>query len=204
MSLKTKAALTYLLPLLLSYVGVVTVISVGSRPDWSEVLTSALPSAGLLVIAHFLQDIVPKALKEAFLFFRARDRLPSSRAYTQVGLKDGRVTPAFLDKIAAENDMTPKAQSARWFTKYDKVRDRPQIKHSNLRYLAWRDGAASCLVLALVTSTLGAFSILKWNQVASVSAGCIFVAFIIAQAARNMASELVCEVVALEAVGSIE
>ncbi len=56
MSLKTKAALTYLLPLLLSYVGVVTVISVGSRPDWSEVLTSALPSAGLLVIAHFLQD----------------------------------------------------------------------------------------------------------------------------------------------------
>jgi hypothetical protein len=202
-SLKTRAALTYLLPLLLCYVGAVVAISVGSRPNWPDLIARATPSAGLLVIAHLLQDIVPKAVKEAFVFFRVRNRLPSSRAYTELAMRDNRVSAAFVEKVSAQNDLSPTAQSARWFEIYNKIRDRPQIKHANLRYLAWRDGAAASLVLALATPVLGAASILAWTEVAYLSGGCTAAAFLIAQAARNMANELVIEVVALEAVGVV-
>lgn len=204
MTLKNKAALAYLLPLVLTYVSVVAVVSAGRRPEWTDILASALPASALLVGCHLLQDLLGKPFKEFLVFYRVKSRLPGHRAFSKHCVDDPRVPAGFLSaKLEALGD-DPAAQNSEWYAMYRGVSKEAPVEHENLRYLAWRDATATLVLLTIATAALQPLGILSWSQVGQIAAGCLVVALLTAAAARNAANSLVRNVVAISACGSAD
>ena len=184
------------MPLLVLYVGSVTLLAGGPISDWSGTVRRALPAGGLLLLAHLVQDLIPRDFKEMVVFFRREHRLPGHRAFTEVCRDDPRIPSSYLDKVQSEKRMGPADQNAAWYQQYTTVSSTPSVAHSNFRYIAWRDATVTLLLLALVTPTLGAFETLSWTEVLMVSGSCIGLAILTGVAARNTAVSLVRNVVA--------
>lgn len=204
MNLKNKAAASYLLPLLLSYVGIVSALSFGSGAEWTDLVGAALPASAILIACHLLQDILSKPLKEFLVFYRKSDRLPGHRAFTQVCLNDARIPPAFLVAKLGTIGCSGNEQNAEWYAMYRQVASERAVEHENFRYLAWRDATATLVLLAVFTPLFRAFGQLRWENVFWVSLGCVGLSILTATAARNAASSLVRNVVAIVATGSTQ
>ena len=196
MTLKNKAALQYMLPLLLTYVATVAAVSSGQRPEWIDLARAALPATGMLVLCHLMQDLLPKSIKEFLVFLRFRARLPGHRAFTQYCRDDPRVPETYIRETLNEIGGSARAQNAHWYLLYRDVSKEPLIEHENLRYLAWRDTTATLCLLTLATPMLPFFEFLLMHQAINISLACAGAAVLTSIAARNAAYSLVKNVVA--------
>lgn len=201
MTLKNKAALSYLLPVLLSYVGMIAGLSAGARPEITALLSAALPASAILVASHLLQDSLSKGFKEFLVFYRVTNRLPGHRAFTEVCTGDPRIPSYYIQQTLELCGTDGLAQNAHWYGIYREVSTSPSVEHENLRYLAWRDATSTLLILALATPLCRPLGILTWQQVGWVSFGCLIFSLLTANAARNSAHALVKNAVAVAATG---
>lgn len=197
MTLKNKAAVTYLLPLLLSYCGVVAALAVGKGGPSSEYVLSALPASGLLILSHLLQDVLPKPAKETLVFYRLKSRLPGHRAFSEICKNDPRISQDYLSEKLNDTGGKPEAQNREWYALYRDCASEPSVVHENLRYLAWRDATIALMFLGIFTPILSAMDILAWVQVTWIALGCFALSLVTAAAARNAASALVRNAIAV-------
>ena len=200
MTLKAKTALTYILPLLIAYGGLIACLSIDGRSAWFGIVLRALPASVLPMICSLLQDLVPKPIKELLVFFRLRHRLPGHRAYTRVCTADPRISSQFLAGMRKETRSQPERQNVKWYDQYCAVSTEPSVMHENFRYLAWRDLTSVLVILGLTSPLLTTMGILPLSRVAWVTAGCLVGALLTGTAARHAATSLVRNVVSLSAV----
>lgn len=197
MTLKTKAAVSYLTPILLAYIGAVIFLATGKTPSISEMISAAFPATGLLIVSHLFQDVLGKPIKEALVFYRLHSRLPGHRAFTQVCTTDTRIPSAYLQSRIEAVGVEAEPQQAEWYRLYLTVSEKASVQHASFRYLAWRDATATLTFLALLTPLMVIFGVLTWHQAAMLTVGCLAISLIMAAAARNSAYSLVRNVIAI-------
>lgn len=202
MSLKSRVAMQYILPLLLAYIAIVTAFAAGEEPSLAVITKKTAPAAIFCLACQLLQDFLPRSWKEVIVFWRVKDRLPGHRAYTEVCDGDTRIPASYIDRIRRSENMDPGSQNAIWYRQYSSVSKEPQVAHENLRYIAWRDTSIVLFLLAVGAPLFGAFSIISWAQAGVLALGCCLCALASILCARNTAHSLVRNVVARCAVRS--
>lgn len=201
MTLKNKAALQYLLPLLLIYAGAIAALASDELPTIESLIGAALPASAMLAVCHLLQDAIPKAFKETLIFWRISDRLPGHRSFTDHCKGDPRIPADFIARTLEAVRQEATTQNAKWYGLYLTVAKHPQVEHENLRYLAWRDATSTLLLLAVGTLALPLLNVVSWRHAGWVAAACIGLGAVTLLAARNAAYSLVRNTVAVAASG---
>jgi hypothetical protein len=157
----------------------------------------AIPAALALVIG-VLGWAVPKSWKETMIFWRIHDCLPSSRAFSDIALRDPRIN---LGRLVAKHGELPSAaarQTGLWYSMYRKNADEPSVEDAHAAYLRYREMTT---LAASVMICFSAASVWVHPSARTISIG---IAAILAEyllllfAARHAASHFVANVLAIE------
>ena len=95
-------------------------------------------TAAIFIIV--LEGIFKNSIKEFFVFWRFKDRLPGHRSFSHIGPSDSRMDMArftllFPDGIPED----PKKQNNEWYRLYRNCRDESQVFFSHKAFLLTRD-----------------------------------------------------------------
>jgi hypothetical protein len=152
------------------------------------------PVAVLLLTSAMSHDI-----KAKLVYWKLKNVLPGSHAFTKHGPADGRIDMIQLKKNVGQLPSEPSEQNSKWYKLYQLVRNDSAVEESHKLYLLFRDMAAMSLLLApLAPAALycaGAAPNEQWLS------ACILVVqyFICAAAARNNGNRFICNVLAIHA-----
>ncbi|MBU9618965.1 hypothetical protein [Burkholderia multivorans] len=189
-------------------VGIVDVIAllvlVFHRPvedfsaDKMAVLRSSL-TVLLPVPILFLSYLLSHTQKATLVFWRLRNPMPGSRAFSVHALADSRIDLVALKTNVGAFPDDERAQNAMWYRLYKLVENDTAVLESHQNYLMFRDIAAMSILLAplvpIVLFVLGsATATMAWS-------GVFFIAqyLIAAVAAKNNGIRFVQNVLALHA-----
>ena len=196
-SLKKGIATKHLLPIVAVYAATVAWLSL----DRVTAVTSALEHLGAAALGGLillvLQEVVPRPVKEALIFFRLRDRLPGCRAFSVIAARDPRVDPVELGVLLPSVPMTGIEQNALWYRWLKAVESDPAISDNHHRFLALRDAAVLLLLLGLATPLFAFLKLQHWHWHWFALSGVFIGAYLVTGfAARNAAIRLVGNVIA--------
>lgn len=203
MTFKTKIIATFLVPAVAIYSVVAGVAYRGYSQaafDWRALGTTAI----MALLCALAQDLIPRSLKEALVFWRIRDRLPGCRAFSRE--TSDRYDLSLIMNIDQLRTLSGAHQQRIFYSVYKKHKDDPTVSHYSFRYVAWRDTAALFFILAVLTIP-GVYSILGLGVGANVGPALrltafSFVAYVLtALAARQSANSLVGQVLSCETAG---
>jgi hypothetical protein len=112
-------------------------------------------TAAILIIV--MEGIFKNSVKEFFVFWRFKNRLPGHRAFSHIGPGDPRidmerVRQMFPDGLPSD----PKIQNSEWFRLYRQYQDELQVFYSHKAFLLTRD-LTSLTVLFIPLSISGHF-----------------------------------------------
>ena len=151
-----------------------------------------------------IQNLLPRSWREILVFWKVKARLPGHRAFSFYAKKDARVASS-LPIFSEAELLSPEQQNARWFRWYNKYSSRPAVAEASRLYLAFRDLAAASLLTSpaaiIVLANSSANHVTNFLLVLSFSLCSYFVSIIVA---RNKASDLVTNVLALRSAESEE
>lgn len=108
-------------------------------------LTVLLPVPALI-----LSSLISADLKAVLVFWRLKDPLPGSRAFSIHAPADPRVDLALLAKATGEFPETAREQNAKWYGLYKLVDSDSSVVDSHKSYLLFRDIAVMSLLLVPV------------------------------------------------------
>lgn len=195
-SLKSGISAKYLVPIVAAYVAGAGLLGLDRITQIQTMLEHA-GMAGIAGVAMLvLQEVFPRPMKEALVFWRFRDRLPGCRAFSEIAPADARIDPTDLAVLIPTTPMNATQQNALWYRWLKATESDPAIADNHRRFLILRDCAILLALLALVTPVL-----LVWTHGTSrhtlLLSGGLFVAYlIVATSARHAAIRLVGNVIA--------
>lgn len=187
------------LPHLLSLVEGIT------KADWAILGKLMAVPAVLALVTGILGWSMPNSGEEALVFWKTGEHcLPSSRAFTVLGPRDARVD---MQRLALREGPLPTSaaeQTALWYRMYRSHVDDVSIEDAHGAYLRFRE--MTTLVLALLLSCIGCF---VWLHVPGrrLALACLFLLveyLFLMFAARNAATHLVTNVLAIESSAPLE
>jgi hypothetical protein len=154
--------------------------------------------AVLALVVGLLGWAVPKSWKEAMIFWRIHNCLPSSRAFSTIALSDPRIDSRRLVEKHGEFPSVPAQQTALWYSMYRKSAEEASVEDAHAAYLRYRE------MTALVASMMACF--LAASAWVHPLARTLFIGIIVIfaeyllllLAARNAANHLVANVLAIE------
>lgn len=112
-------------------------------------------SSAILIIV--LEGLFKNSLKEFFVFWRFKNRLPGHRAFSHIGPNDPRIDMERVRKLFPHGIPTdPKIQNSEWFQLYSLYQDELQVFYSHKAFLLTRD-LTSLTVVFIPLSILGHF-----------------------------------------------
>ena len=195
-SLKKGIGTKYLLPIVAFYAAAAGALSLDRAQALQTLLQhlgiAGLTGVGLLVV----QDLVPRPIKEALVFWRLRERLPGHRAFSKIAPNDPRVDPTDLAVLLPRSQMTGHEQNALWYRWLKSVEGDPAIADNHYRFLALRDCAVLLILLATISLVAG---LVFWTELRAglvLTGACVLAYGLVALAARNAATRLVENVIA--------
>ncbi|GAO40740.1 hypothetical protein SCH01S_51_00720 [Sphingomonas changbaiensis NBRC 104936] len=199
---KAKVVVQYLVPASTAYflLGAYLVTGVLEQGELKKGLGYL---AVATVVTTLVQDIIPKPVKEAWVFLRARHRLPGYRAFTNAASHPDRIDTARISEYATLRDERPDVQQRSFYQVFKRNADKPNVEHYSFRYLAWRDTSALLLLLSLVTVPAWALSEtdIPLRPTVWLSGLTLLASVLTATAARQMGNELVVQVLSTETLG---
>ncbi|MCR2834506.1 hypothetical protein [Parerythrobacter lacustris] len=148
---KTQAALQFLAPAAILYVLLGTYLLNGSLPSLSIFSEKSLGLVFVGLMAMLVQDIVPKPLKEFFVFWRINDRLPGHRAFTKRTLRHPQIDRDRIPNIRVLTQLSPPQQQNAFYKFYKELSKEDSVQHLSQRYIAWRDLSALMAIFTLVS-----------------------------------------------------
>ncbi len=102
-------------------------------------------TTALLIIV--LEGIFKNSVKEFFVFWRIKNRLPGHRAFSYIGPRDPRIDMGRINKLFPHGvPVDPKEQNNEWFRLYRQYQDELQVFHSHKAFLLTRDLASLTVV----------------------------------------------------------
>lgn len=153
------------------------------------------------LIVLLLTSLLPSSVKAVLVFWRVRDPLPASRAFSVHALADPRVDLARLRATVGEFPVVPRDQNSLWYRLFKQVEDTAVVAEAHRHFLLFRDLAAlSALMVVIAPMTIFAFG------ASGFGVGVSFVLFVLqygatAIAARHHGVRLVTNVLALHGAG---
>lgn len=112
-------------------------------------------TAAIFIIV--LEGIIKNSIKEFFVFWRFKNRLPGHRAFSHTGPSDPRIDMASVKQLFPHGiPVDPKDQNNEWFRLYRQYQDELQVFHSHKAFLLTRD-LTSLTVVFIPLAILGHF-----------------------------------------------
>ena len=191
----------YLVPFVGAHHVAFYAVATGVEDMW-EMADTALRSAiwaGLSgCAAVILNGVVGDTTKAVLVFWRLRDPLPGSRAFSTHIHADPRINPAEISRKHGELPTDPAEQNRLWYRIYRSYESEPAVRDAHRSYLATRDMAALGAVFLI---TLGPLALVLTSG--SMRATIYFIALaavfgLAALATRNYGTRMVTTVLALE------
>lgn len=146
-----------------------------------------------------LTSLLPASFKAVLVYWRIKNPLPGSRAFSEHARKDHRINLEKLRENVGEFPLDARKQNAKWYELYRQVKDEPSVIDSHKNYLLFRDIAAlSLLLIPIVPSVMYFFDLSTFQM--TVSSGWFFFQYIIsALAGRNAGNGFVKNVLSIHA-----
>ncbi|QOK96846.1 hypothetical protein HF909_10665 [Ralstonia pseudosolanacearum] len=168
------------------------------------VMLRASASPLLPVVVLLLTGLLSHEAKARLVYWRIKNPLPGSQAFTKYAPADARINMKTLAKNVGALPTDPGEQNARWYKLYRLVGDDPAVSHAHKLYLMYRDMAAmSLLLIPLVPAALwyaGAPSTSRW-----IAGGLFALQYVVcAIGARNSGTRFVCNVLAVHSTTKVK
>jgi len=141
--------------------------------------------------------VIPVNVKAILVFWKLKNPLPGSVAFTRYGPVDPRVDMATLKKNVGALPTGPTEQNAKWYRLYKMVENEGKIVEVQKQFLLFRDAAAmSALLTVFAPPLLWAFGA---NMVTALCGGLVFAAqfLVCAVSSRNNGIRFVTSVLAI-------
>ncbi|WP_269713920.1 hypothetical protein [Caulobacter sp. NIBR2454] len=119
---------------------------VAATKEWQSLLPAGLG----LVVCGIVNELLSPALKARLVFWRWRNPLPGSEAFTRYATADPRVDMERLRKKLGKLPTSPEEQNAAWYQLYKKVSGTAPITDAHRAFLFCRDYAAMAALLSVV------------------------------------------------------
>lgn len=168
----------------------------------AAILRAAIVPA-LPILVLLLSALLSHEAKARLVYWKIKNPLPGSQAFTKHAPRDARIDMMALKKNIGQLPTEPREQNARWYTLYRAARVDPAVVDAHRVYLLFRDIAAiSVLLLPTASAAL-------WFAGSSVGGVLIAVAFFAVQyllsaaAARNSGIRFICNVLAIHSATKI-
>jgi hypothetical protein len=102
------------------------------------------------IIVFVLSGILSADFKSIIVFWRAKNPLPGSRVFTELGPNDARIDMNRIGQIVGTIPTEPKEQNALWYKYYKKYQEVLTIKTAHKHFLLARDMTAITLVMLVL------------------------------------------------------
>lgn len=168
--------------------------------DYKSMLT--FRSSGILfapLILFIINGILSSNQKAILVFWRFKDPLPGSRAFSVHGKKDSRVNMDQLRLLYSPLPMDPEQQNSLWYKIYKKNSSDITIYQSQKEFLLARD-LVSMAFLYIVCAGLPMLFFAAWPLSIYYLAFLIIIYFILVRIAQNHGKRFVATVLAIESV----
>ena len=197
-ALKKGIGVKYQIPILTAYAGAATFFGVHDATTLNSFLTHGAVAglAGFMLLV--LQEVFPRAVKEALVFWRIKDRLPGCRAFSVLAPREARIDQARLATLLPSSAMSPSEENALWYRWLKEFDDNVVVAESHRRYLALRESAVLLASLAAASPLLGFVPSHNWLGVLTLCALTTAAYGVTVYAARNAGERFVCNVTALK------
>jgi hypothetical protein len=164
-------------------------------------LPEVLPAGLCLVLVGVVNAQLTGDAKARIVFFRWRDPLPASEAFTRHALADSRIDLSTLEQNNGPLPTHPRQQNLLWYRLYQSVAEHPAVLLVHREYLFTRDYACLSLLMLIGFGTAGLFQFPS-KATASYYIGLLTVQYLLVRrAARNHGIEFVTTVLALKGAG---
>lgn len=162
---------------------------------------SALPSGATFVLTSVLNEFLSTSAKARIVFWRWKDPLPGSQAFTKYAQVDPRVDIAELSAKFGPLPTKPHDQNALWYKLYKSVGGDAAVQEIHRNFLFTRDYATASLLLLLVLGGLG-FWLIPSVLTASLYCLAMLAQYLLTrQAAKNHGVRFVTTVLAIKSAG---
>ena len=165
--------------------------------DWQK----ALPSGLAFIIIGILNAQLSVDTKARLVFWRWKDPLPGSRAFTLYAPKDSRVDMKAIESKYGPLPREPKEQNTLWYRLYKSLETDQAVEQAHRDFLFARDYACLSLLIFVVLGVMGFFQFPTANAVLAYL-GLVGAQYVLAcRAAQNSGQRFVTTVVALKGAG---
>lgn len=197
-TLKKGIGAKYQLPILAAYVGGATFFGVHDASLFDAFLKHGAVAGLAGIFLLVLQEVFPRAVKEALVFWRIRDRIPGCRAFSVLAPREARIDQAKLATLVPTSPMSPADENALWYRWLKEFEDNVVVAESHRRYLSLRESAVLLASLTVVSPLLGFVPPHSWPGALALCALAVGGYVVTAYAARNAGERFVCNVMALK------
>jgi hypothetical protein len=169
-----------------------------SKGDWKILGKLIAVPAFLTLVTGIIGWAIPRTAKEFLVFWKIRDHLPSSRAFTVIGPNDPRVDMQCLSSKYGALPEEPGRQTALWYRIYRSHSDDVSIEDAHGAYLKFREMVTLSVALTIFSSILAAYFGVGWKRFFLGALLLVIEYLTVMIAARNAATRLVSNVLAID------
>lgn len=164
-------------------------------------LPEMLPTGLSLVLVGIANAQLTGDAKARIVFFRWRNPLPGSEAFTRYAIADPRIDLSFLERGNGPLPNDPQQQNLLWYRLYQSVADHPAVSYVHREYLFSRDYACLSLLMLIGLGTASLFQFPSKSTALGYISLLAVQYLLVRRAARNHGVELVTTVLALKGAG---
>lgn len=160
-------------------------------------LGRVLPAGLALVVVSVVNGVVPAQMKAQLVFWRWRNPLPGSEAFTRYAKTDPRINTIALQSRLGSLPTDPRAQNTLWYQLLRENETDPAVSEAHRQFLLMRD---VCVTALLMVFTLGIAVLLAGASAerASVYTGVLLLQYLLTRlSAANYGRRFVCTVLAV-------
>jgi hypothetical protein len=169
-----------------------------SKGDWTILGKLIAIPAFLTLITGILGWVMPRAGKEFLVFWKIRNCLPSSRAFTLIGPRDPRVDMQRLISKYGSLPEEPGQQTALWYRIYRAHKEEASVEDAHGAFLRFREMTTLCVAFIIVSAVSVTYFAIGGKQFLFGVLLLVFEYLTVMIAARNAATRFVANVLAIE------
>lgn len=125
--------------------------------EWDDLLSKWLAPGGIIIgilyfISIVLEGLISSDIKAVLVFWRIKNPLPGTRAFSDIAVKDPRIDMNAVRRLfPGKLPEDPKEQNTAWFSLYKKYGSMGNILEVHKAFLLTRDLASLTVVLVPVS-----------------------------------------------------
>lgn len=168
--------------------------------DFSSLFKELSKKEGILftlspLLCFVLTGLLSPDFKAKLVFWRLKNPLPGSRAFTELGPKDCRIDISELRRKMGDVPEQPEEQNRGWYKLYKQVQNKATVTSAHQSFLLARDLAAISFLFLILTPWSIYFTEKEITVMLGVYISIFFIQYVVlCFVAQNHANRFVCNV----------